>query len=64
MATVHHMILFGCSKPGSSEQVWNCGEMAANAGSDIVTSTPCQSGTQVININVTKHISYILSRNS
>ena len=38
MMTAHHMLVFGCEEPGSSEPVWNCGEMATK-----------QSGTLFIN---------------
>ncbi|XP_026293326.2 peptidylglycine alpha-hydroxylating monooxygenase [Frankliniella occidentalis] len=46
MATAHHMLLYGCSEPGSAKPVWNCGEMAAasdEAGYE--ASSPCKQGT-------------------
>jgi len=56
MQTAHHMLIYGCTKPGSSKkQVWNCGEMA-NAGNIPDTAPACREGTQVININATKYI--------
>lgn len=27
MHTAHHILLFGCSEPGSNADSWNCGEM-------------------------------------
>jgi len=26
----HHILIYGCEAPGSSEQVWNCGEMVSH----------------------------------
>lgn len=51
METAHHMLIYGCTKPGSSKPVWNCGEMA-NAGNQPDTAPACQEGTQVINENI------------
>lgn len=51
METAHHILIYGCTKPGSAKSVWNCGEMA-NAGKDPDTAPACQDGTQVINIKV------------
>jgi len=47
MMTAHHMLVFGCEEPGSSEPVWNCGEMATKqSGLDV--SRPCASGDQIV----------------
>jgi len=51
METAHHMLVYGCSKPGSTKPVWNCGEMA-NAGSNSDTAPACKEGTQVINTKI------------
>lgn len=47
METAHHMLVYGCTKPGSTKAVWNCGEMA-NAEKDPNTAPACQGGTQII----------------
>lgn len=49
METAHHILIYGCSKPGSTKSVWNCGEMMNNADKR-VTASPCKEGTQVITI--------------
>ena len=28
METAHHMLLYGCERPGTDDPVWNCGDMA------------------------------------
>ncbi|XP_034245258.1 peptidylglycine alpha-hydroxylating monooxygenase [Thrips palmi] len=46
MATAHHILLYGCSEPGSAKPVWNCGEMAsADDGSGMEASSPCRAGS-------------------
>lgn len=52
METAHHILVYGCTKPGSSKPVWNCGEMANAARKSLDTAPACQEGTQVMNINV------------
>ncbi|XP_018055398.1 PREDICTED: peptidylglycine alpha-hydroxylating monooxygenase [Atta colombica] len=47
METAHHMLIYGCTKPGSSKPIWNCGEMA-NAGHLADTAPACKEGTQII----------------
>ncbi|XP_076028651.1 peptidylglycine-alpha-hydroxylating monooxygenase isoform X2 [Oratosquilla oratoria] len=47
METAHHMLLYGCTTPGTSQEVWNCGEMAL-AQSGIGTAPPCKTGSQII----------------
>ncbi|XP_011691075.1 PREDICTED: peptidylglycine alpha-hydroxylating monooxygenase-like [Wasmannia auropunctata] len=47
MAITHHMMVFGCKKPGSSKLVWDCGEMS-NTNNKADTAPPCAEGTQVI----------------
>lgn len=47
METAHHMLIYGCTTPGSSKPIWNCGEMA-NAGHLADTAPACKEGTQVI----------------
>ncbi|XP_046416294.1 peptidylglycine alpha-hydroxylating monooxygenase [Neodiprion fabricii] len=48
MATAHHMLLYGCSQPGSSKPVWNCGEMAHALDTGSETASPCSEGSQII----------------
>lgn len=42
----HHMLLFGCTEPGSDADVWNCGEMGGYSGK--YSAPPCASGTQIM----------------
>uniref|UniRef100_A0A0C9R885 Phm_0 protein n=1 Tax=Fopius arisanus TaxID=64838 RepID=A0A0C9R885_9HYME len=46
MNTAHHMILYGCKKPGAAKGVWNCGEMS-RSGNDLKTAAPCSEGSEV-----------------
>ncbi|KAK9758882.1 Copper type II ascorbate-dependent monooxygenase, C-terminal domain [Popillia japonica] len=49
MNTVHHMILFGCSVPGSSDQYWDCGEMSVSNGDNkLKRAIPCADGSHVL----------------
>lgn len=48
MATAHHMLLYGCTKPGSNKPVWNCGEMAHSLDSPYRTAVPCSQGSQIL----------------
>jgi len=43
----HHMLLYGCSSPGSDEKIWNCGEMA-NGHSTYSGGPVCKSGSTII----------------
>ena len=47
MMTAHHMLVFGCEEPGSSQPVWNCGEMSVKQPG-LESSRPCASGDQII----------------
>jgi len=47
MHTAHHILVFGCSEPGSSTDTWNCGEMHGKDHS-MPTSSPCGSDTKII----------------
>ncbi|XP_067013551.2 peptidylglycine alpha-hydroxylating monooxygenase [Anabrus simplex] len=47
MSTAHHMLLYGCTTPGSQKAVWNCGEMAKH-DDYLETSNPCESGSQIL----------------
>ncbi|XP_065165421.1 peptidylglycine alpha-hydroxylating monooxygenase [Atheta coriaria] len=49
MNRVHHMILFGCSEPGTHEPYWDCGEMAGPThSSNLRTGNPCRQGSHVL----------------
>lgn len=49
MHTAHHMLLYGCTEPGSHDYVWACGEMQNNAEDDIYnTASPCRTGSQIV----------------
>jgi peptidylglycine monooxygenase len=48
MDVAHHMLLYGCTTPGQSEEIWNCGEMAASRMSSLKNASPCAKGSQVI----------------
>ncbi|XP_063990297.1 peptidylglycine alpha-hydroxylating monooxygenase [Diachasmimorpha longicaudata] len=47
MNTAHHMILYGCKKPGAAKPVWNCGEMSQSA-SDLDAAGPCSEGSEIL----------------
>lgn len=49
MEVAHHILIYGCTKPGSAKPVWNCGEMTINAAYQD-TASPCSKGTQVVEI--------------
>lgn len=42
----HHILLYGCQEPGSTDSVWNCGEMATNSNYD--TAGVCARGSQIL----------------
>ncbi|XP_013188764.1 peptidylglycine alpha-hydroxylating monooxygenase [Amyelois transitella] len=49
MHTAHHMLLYGCSEPGSNDSVWSCGEMQSNEIDNLYnTASPCRSGSQIV----------------
>lgn len=47
MNTAHHIIIYGCSKPGSSKPLWSCGEMVNSRDSSLDEAGPCAEGSQV-----------------
>ncbi|XP_015108910.1 peptidylglycine alpha-hydroxylating monooxygenase [Diachasma alloeum] len=47
MNTAHHMILYGCKKPGAAKPVWNCGEMSQSSN-DLDTAGPCSDGSEIL----------------
>jgi peptidylglycine monooxygenase len=47
--TAHHMLIYGCEKPGTDDLVWNCGEMLRTATQPgMKTAAPCSRGARVI----------------
>lgn len=48
MNVAHHMLLYGCTTPGSTEEVWDCGEMATVRQRGLKRASPCSKGSQVI----------------
>ncbi|XP_019872325.2 peptidylglycine alpha-hydroxylating monooxygenase [Aethina tumida] len=50
MNVAHHMLLFGCSEPGATQNFWNCGEMGAmsDPDSNLDSAPPCSKGSHVI----------------
>lgn len=48
MASAHHILLYGCGKPGSSKPVWDCGEMIHGINDNEV---PCAENSQVCMCN-------------
>ncbi|XP_046827439.1 peptidylglycine alpha-hydroxylating monooxygenase [Vespa crabro] len=48
METAHHMLLYGCTKPGSTKSVWDCGEMAHSLNGQRETAVPCSEGSQIL----------------
>lgn len=47
MRYAHHMLLFGCKEPGSTQDTWNCGEMHG-ADHSMAMSPPCSEETKII----------------
>ncbi|CAF1189147.1 unnamed protein product [Adineta steineri] len=47
----HHMLLYGCTEPGSQKKIWNCGEMAnteTSSSQKYETGPICASGSTII----------------
>ncbi|CAF0944718.1 unnamed protein product [Rotaria sordida] len=47
----HHILLYGCTEPGSHQKIWNCGEMAYSNDSSkksYETGPTCASGATII----------------
>jgi len=47
MHTAHHMLMYGCSAPGSDKPVWNCGEMHRE-DSEFEAGPVCNGGEQIM----------------
>lgn len=48
MDVVHHIILYGCSKPGLNLDVWGCGEMSSSEDDTMKSAAPCKEDSEVI----------------
>ena len=48
MDIAHHILLYGCGKPGSSKPVWDCGEMGHRAGKSDDAMVPCAEESQIL----------------
>ncbi|XP_043462355.1 peptidylglycine alpha-hydroxylating monooxygenase [Leptopilina heterotoma] len=49
MQTAHHMLIYGCTKPGSSKSIWNCGEMTrGSTDNGLPLAAACSGGSQII----------------
>ncbi|CAH0592234.1 unnamed protein product [Chrysodeixis includens] len=73
MHTAHHMLLYGCSEPGSNESVWSCGEMHRNEVDDLYnTASPCRSGSQIVyawardapSLHLPKDVGFLIGKDS
>jgi len=47
METAHHMLLYGCSEPGTKESIFSCGEMVRSQPG-LKQASPCRSGSKII----------------
>nr|XP_022331883.1 probable peptidylglycine alpha-hydroxylating monooxygenase 1 isoform X2 [Crassostrea virginica] len=43
----HHILIYGCTTPGSQDSVWNCGEMA-HTTDDYSSAGVCGTGSQIV----------------
>lgn len=48
MHTAHHILVYGCSMPGTDEEVWECGEMANEGTKEYRMGPVCADGAQII----------------
>jgi len=49
MHTAHHMLVYGCASPGSSDEVWNCGEMSTGEKvPQFRSGSVCSSGSHIV----------------
>lgn len=45
--------MYGCGEPGTTESVWNCGEMAKKDNDTELTAGTCKGGTySTVNTNL------------
>jgi len=49
MHTAHHILLYGCSLPGSGDDVWDCGEMSTKEKAPQYRAGPvCATGSHIV----------------
>lgn len=50
MNVAHHMLLFGCKIPGTTDTFWDCGEMATSSGGNdnLKKANPCSESSHVL----------------
>lgn len=49
MNVAHHMLLFGCTTPGTDDMFWDCGEMSTpDPNSNLQRASPCANGNHVL----------------
>ncbi|XP_054277714.1 peptidylglycine alpha-hydroxylating monooxygenase-like [Macrosteles quadrilineatus] len=50
MDKIHHMVLYGCTKPGSNKPLWSCDDDANSVikDDDLDNTPPCESGAQFL----------------
>ena len=48
MDIAHHILLYGCGKPGSSKPVWDCGEMGHRTSKSDDAMVPCAEESQIL----------------
>ncbi|XP_043249103.1 peptidylglycine alpha-hydroxylating monooxygenase [Colletes gigas] len=48
MATAHHILLYGCGKPGSSKDVWDCSNMEHHTNKNDKAMVPCAEDAQIL----------------
>ncbi|XP_063836317.1 peptidylglycine alpha-hydroxylating monooxygenase [Ostrinia nubilalis] len=73
MHTAHHMLLYGCSEPGTDDPVWSCGEMQSNDIDDQYnTASPCREGSQIVyawardapSLQLPKDVGFLIGKDS
>ncbi|KAJ2940619.1 hypothetical protein O0L34_g14725 [Tuta absoluta] len=72
MHTAHHMLLYGCTEPGSNDLVWGCGEMQGTEDEKYKIASPCKSGSQVVyawardapSLHLPKDVGFLIGKDS
>ncbi|KAI5639692.1 putative peptidylglycine alpha-hydroxylating monooxygenase 1 [Phthorimaea operculella] len=72
MHTAHHMLLYGCTEPGSNDLVWGCGEMQGSEDESYKHASPCKSGSQVVyawardapSLQLPKDVGFLIGKDS
>lgn len=48
MEKAHHVLIYGCTEPGNTKDVWDCGEMHAADSEQFDQAPVCQSGDNIV----------------